>query len=57
MYLWENIPFFLVIGSLIGAFVMAMFARWKKEWCPYLTIISVGFSFILSCIILYLMAG
>ncbi|MGI6308075.1 MAG: complex I subunit 5 family protein [Dethiobacteria bacterium] len=57
MYLWENMPFFLVIGSLIGAFGMAFFARWKKEWCPYLTIISVGFSFILSCILAYRVAG
>ncbi|NMB40645.1 MAG: monovalent cation/H+ antiporter subunit D family protein [Firmicutes bacterium] len=57
MHLWENMPFFLVIGSLVGAFVMAMFARWKKEWCPYLTIISVGFSFILSCIIMSRVAG
>ncbi len=57
MYLWENMPFFLIIGSLIGAFVMAMFARWKREWCPYLTIISVGFSFALSCILVSRVAG
>jgi multicomponent Na+:H+ antiporter subunit D len=57
MYLWENMPFILVIGSLTGAFTMALFARWKKEWCPYLTIISVGFSFIFSCILAYRVAG
>lgn len=57
MYLWENMPFFLVIGSLIGAFIMAAFARWKKEWCPYLTIISVSFSFILSSILAFRVAG
>ena len=57
MYLWENMPFFLVIGSLIGAFGMAFFARWKREWCPYLTILSVAFSFVLSCILAYRVAG
>ena len=57
MYLWENMPFFLVIGSLIGAFIMAAFARWKKEWCPYLAIISIGFSFILSCLLVWRVAG
>ena len=57
MYLWENMPFFLVIGSLIGAFIMAAFARWKKEWCPYLAIISIAFSFILSCLLVWRVAG
>ena len=35
---------------------MAFFARWKREWCPYLTILSVAFSFVLSCILAYRVA-
>jgi hypothetical protein len=34
MYLWENMPFFLVIGSLIGAFVMAGICPLEEGMVP-----------------------
>lgn len=57
MHLWDTLPFLLIIISLLSAFVMAVFARWKREACPYLTLISVAFSFLISCVLVYRVAG
>jgi len=57
MHLWKVTPFLLIILSLLPSFVMAMFARWKRSVCPYLAVGSIGFSFILSCVLAYRVMG
>ncbi|RJX28842.1 MAG: monovalent cation/H+ antiporter subunit D family protein [Dethiobacter sp.] len=57
MHLWKTMPFLLIILSLLPAFVMAIFARWKREVCPYLAIGSIAFSFAVSCLLAFRVMG
>ncbi len=57
MHLWDTLPFLLIIFSLLCAFVSPIFARWKREVCPYLAIFSISVSFVNSCILAYRVAG
>ncbi|NLI70952.1 MAG: monovalent cation/H+ antiporter subunit D family protein [Firmicutes bacterium] len=50
VYGQNNLPFILIIGSLISAFAMPLLARWKREWCAPLAIVTSAGAFILSLI-------
>lgn len=44
-------PFSIVIIPLLVAFVLALFARWKRELSAYLVIAGVAYAFIISCVL------
>ncbi|HHU75643.1 MAG TPA: monovalent cation/H+ antiporter subunit D family protein [Firmicutes bacterium] len=46
-------PFLLIIFSVLCAFISPVFARWKREYSPYLAIFSVTVSFLNSCVLAY----
>ncbi len=51
MVLGVKLPFLLIIGCLISAFIMPVFARWKRELCAPLTILITGTAFAISLIL------
>ncbi len=51
-------PFSVVMIPLIVAFMLAIFARWKREYCAYITIAAVAYGFYISYLLtLRVMAG
>ncbi|MDO9536079.1 MAG: proton-conducting transporter membrane subunit [Bacillota bacterium] len=57
MHLWDTMPFLLIIFTVLTAFITPMFARWKRSVCPYITIVAVTVTFIISCILAYRVFG
>ena len=57
MHFGDSMPFLLIIFSLLCAFISPIFARWKREVCPYLAIFSIAISFLNSCALAYRVAG
>ncbi|HAP31669.1 MAG TPA: monovalent cation/H+ antiporter subunit D family protein [Firmicutes bacterium] len=50
-YFQRIMPFSMIIIPLLFAFVLAIFARWKRELCAYLVGAAIAFAFIVSCIL------
>ena len=58
MDLRYDLPFLFIVFSLLAAFVMPFFARWKKELCAPLTIFATGSSFVVSIIfVIFVLEG
>ena len=57
MFLWDKLPFLLIIIILLLCFVMPFFARWKPVVCPYLTVVTVIIVFVISVVLTFRVAG
>ncbi len=57
MFMWDILPFFLIIIILLLSFIMPFFARWKPVVCPYLTVITVIIVFVISAVLTFRVAG
>jgi len=49
----SKLPFFCVIGPLIASFCMPVLARWKKDFCAPLAILTTGAVFVTTIYIGY----
>ncbi len=56
-YLWETLPFLLILVILLACFIMPLFARWKKEVAPYITLVTIVITFGISIVLAYRVAG
>ncbi len=56
-YLWRELPFILIVVILLACFVMPVFARWKREYAPPLTIVTLVITFFMCCVLAYRVAG
>jgi len=56
-YLSAKLPFLVILFVLFICFIMPVFARWKKEVTPYLTLFAIGVAFAISLVLAYRVAG
>lgn len=48
MHLMEILPLFIILFTLIVAFIMPVFARWKREFCAPITIATMTIIFVMA---------